>query len=85
MIQPAIDKEYHHVSAVLKDSGTCLFNLSPHGAQLQPILFGSRSCTDFERKYRSFVGEPPVANGVLVNISHVSGAFIFGGYVTVQT
>ena len=56
MIQPATDKEYHHVSTVLKDAGTCLFNLSPHGSQLQPILFGSRSCTDFERKYHSFVG-----------------------------
>ena len=47
LIQSATDKEYQHASKVLKDTGTCLFDLSPHGARLQPIAFVSRSCTDF--------------------------------------
>ena len=56
-MQPATDKEYHHASTVLKDTNTCLFNLSPHGSWIQPITFVFRHCTYFERKYHSFVGE----------------------------
>ena len=47
MMQPANDKESQHASTFLKDTGTCLFDLSPCGAWLQPISFDSRSCNYF--------------------------------------
>ena len=51
LMQPAADKESKHDSTVLNGTGTCLFELSPHGARLQPIAFGFQSCTYFELKY----------------------------------
>ena len=32
LMQPTTDKESHHASAVLKETGTCLFELSPYDA-----------------------------------------------------
>ena len=57
MIQLATGKYSHHSSTLLKDTRIFLFDLSPHGAWFQPITFVSRSCTYFERKYHSFIGE----------------------------
>jgi hypothetical protein len=37
--------------------GVCNFDLTMTGAQLRPIRFGSRGCTDRERGFHSFVGE----------------------------
>ena len=57
LMQPANDKDSQHASTVLKDTRTCLFNLSPHGSRLQPVAFGFQSCTDIIRKDHSFVVE----------------------------
>ena len=57
MMQQDTDREYHHASTLLKDTGTCLFNLSHHGSRLQPFSFASRSCTDFKHIYHSFGSE----------------------------
>ena len=84
LMQPNTDKEYHHASTFLKYTGTYLFDLSPHGAWFQPIACGYQSCTDFERKHNSFIKKTPAADGALDKISHISGASIFGGSVTVQ-
>ena len=42
---------------LLQKTGECLFDLSKDGPRLQPIAFGSRSCTDMESKFHSFVDE----------------------------
>ena len=67
IMQPSTDKESHHASTVLKDTGTCFFNLLPNGTRLQPIAFGSWYYTDFKRKYHSFLVKLPVADGALGN------------------
>ena len=43
--------------ALLRSDGICDFDVSMKGARLRPIRFGSRSCTERERHYHSFVGE----------------------------
>ena len=54
LMQPIDDIE--STKALLK-CGECTFDLSNDGDRLRPVRFGSRACTDFERKYHSFVGE----------------------------
>jgi hypothetical protein len=43
--------------ALLRSDGICDFDLSMNGARLRPIRFGSRSCTERECHFHSFVGE----------------------------
>ena len=43
--------------ALLRSDGICNFDVTMSGARLRPIRFGSRSCTERERHYHSFVGE----------------------------
>ena len=57
LMQPADDSDSQHATKLLMKTGQCLFDLNKDGPRLRPVQFGSRSCTDFERKYHSFVGE----------------------------
>jgi hypothetical protein len=57
LMQPADDEESVRATKLLKKTGECLFDLSKNGARLRPIAFGSRSCTDIEKSFHSFVGE----------------------------
>ena len=57
LMQPADDFDSTEATIKLQKTGECLFDLCKNGARLRPVSFGSRSCTDFERKYHSFVGE----------------------------
>ena len=57
LIQPADDVESERATKIMLDTGEFLFDLYKDVARLKPIQFGSRSCTDFERKYHLFVGE----------------------------
>ena len=58
LMQPADDDdEFVVATKQLISGGKCLFDLTMKGARLRPIAFGSRSDTDLERKYYSFVGE----------------------------
>lgn len=57
LMQPADDEESQEAIKILLETGECLFDLSPNGPRLRPVAFGSRSCTDMERKLHSFVGE----------------------------
>ena len=57
LTQPENDVESEKATKILLKSGECIFNLCKDGARSIPIKSGSRSCTDFERKYHSFVGE----------------------------
>jgi hypothetical protein len=43
--------------ALLHSDGICTFDLTMNGARLRPIRFGSRSCSERERHFHSFVGE----------------------------
>ena len=43
--------------ALLRSEGICKFDLTMNGARLRPIRFGSRSCTERECHFHSFVGE----------------------------
>ena len=57
LMQPAGDGVSVQAAQHLLDTGICLFELSKHGARLQPIAFGSRSCNENERNFHSFTGE----------------------------
>ena len=57
LMQPGNDVESERATKTLLKSRECLFAICKDGARLRPIQFGSRSCTDFEHKYHSFVGE----------------------------
>ena len=57
LMQPADDVESTKATKSLLKSGECTFDLSKYGVRLRQIRFGSRACTDYERKYHSFVGE----------------------------
>ena len=57
LMQPADDIESTKSTKSLLKCGECTFDLSKDGARLRPVRFKSRACTDFERKYHSFVGE----------------------------
>ena len=61
-MQPTTDKKYLHASTVLKETGTCLFDFSLHGDRLQPIVFGSRSCTDLKKYIIPLSVKPPAAD-----------------------
>ena len=61
LMQPADDEESVRATELLRTTGECLFDLCKNGARLRPIAFGSRACTDMERKLHSFLGE--VASG----------------------
>jgi hypothetical protein len=41
----------------LAETGICNFDLTLTGAQLRPVRFDSRKCTEQERHFHSFVGE----------------------------
>ena len=56
-MQPAKNDKSKRAMRTLWETIECLFDLSKNGARLKPIAFGSRLCTDFERKYHLFVGE----------------------------
>ena len=57
LMQPAKDYESTKAAVHHDSTGECLFNMDLNGARLQPISYGSRACTDMERKFHSFVGE----------------------------
>ena len=57
LMQPADDDASKEALVHLQETGECLFELDVGGARLQPIEYGSRACTDMERKFHSFVGE----------------------------
>ena len=57
LMQPSDDNESITATKLLLEKGECLFDLSLTGPRLQPIAFGSRACTDMERKLHSFVSE----------------------------
>ena len=57
LMQPADNVESVKATKELLKSGEFLFDLCKDGAHLRSVRFGSRVCTDFERKYHLFVGE----------------------------
>ena len=57
LMQPADDSDSQQATKLLMETGQCLFDLNKDGPRLRLIQFGSRSCTGFEHKYHSFVGE----------------------------
>ena len=57
LIQPADNEVSTKATAHLLKSGEYLFDVTKSGSRLKAVLFGSRSCTDQERIYHSFVGE----------------------------
>ena len=57
LFKPAEDAESVADTKNLGQTGECLFDLCKEGVRLRPVSFGSRSFTDFERRYHSFVGE----------------------------
>ena len=57
LMQPSNENETQAASKQLLVSGEYLFDLSKQGARLQPIAFGSRSCTLVERRFHSFTGK----------------------------
>ena len=59
LMQPTDDIESTKATNVLLKCGECTYDFSKDGVRLNPVRFGSRAYTDFERKYHSFVGEAP--------------------------
>ena len=57
LMQPHNDEESINAVQLLLKGDNCLFDLTPEGARLRPIAFGSRACTPMEAKLHSFVGE----------------------------
>ena len=57
LMQPDGDDKSQHAMRILRETDEFLFDRSKNGARLKPIAFGSIFCTDFERKYNSFVRE----------------------------
>ena len=57
LMQPANNRKSVEATNILINSSKCLFDLTPKGARLLPIKFGSRACTSMEMKLHSFVGE----------------------------
>ena len=60
LMQPADDPESIQATTNLLETGECLFDLNKDGARLRPVFFGSRSCTEFERKYHYFLGKTAI-------------------------
>ena len=54
LTQPDDDKESHQSEKSIIKNGEYKFDLTKHGAKLQPICFGYRACTDTERNFHSF-------------------------------
>ena len=46
LMQISDNKESQKATAHLKNTGECLFDVSKHGAQLKPVVFGYRNCND---------------------------------------
>ena len=57
LMQPDNSDASKAALALLRSEGICTFDLTMNGARLRPIRFGSRSCTERECHYHSFVGE----------------------------
>jgi len=57
LMQPDNSDASKAALALLRSEGICQFDLTMNGARLRPIRFGSRSCTERECHYHSFVGE----------------------------
>ena len=56
-MQPNNDAQSLDHLKLLYSTGENLFDKTINGPRLQPILFGSRKCTETESHYHSFVGE----------------------------
>ena len=74
LMQPADGSESFEATKQLQKDGKCLFDLCRDGARLKPVKFGSRSCTEFERKYHLFVGEAAAGISAISQDRH----FIWG-------
>ena len=48
----------------------CVFDLEKNGARLRPVSYGSRSCTDMEKKFNYFVGESAASRWVIIKNWH---------------
>ena len=57
LMQPDNSEASKIALALLRSDGICTFDLTMNGARLRPVRFGSRSCTERESHYHSFVGE----------------------------
>ena len=57
LMQPASDKASLEAAKLMETSGDCPFDLTKNGPRLQPVAYGSRSCTEMEKHFHSFVGE----------------------------
>jgi hypothetical protein len=57
LMQPDNSDASKTALALLRSEGTCTFDTTMNGARLRPVRFGSRSCTERERHFHSFVGE----------------------------
>ena len=57
LMQPAQDEDSQAAVDTLRQKGDCLFDLKVEGPRLQPVAYGSRSCTIAEKTFHSFVGE----------------------------
>ena len=57
LMQPSKDDEYTKAVIHLEKTSECLFDMDLNGVRLKTISYGSRACTNMERKYHSFVGE----------------------------
>lgn len=57
IMQPDNSDESASATKIMLNEGICNFDLTLDGARLQPIAFGSRSCTSTESHFHSFVGE----------------------------
>ena len=57
LCQPDNSKESVEAIKKLEENQECLFDLSSDGVRLQPLAFGSKSCTEAESHFHSFVGE----------------------------
>ena len=57
LMQPDDSDSSTAALTLLRSERTCNFDVTMNGARFRPIRFGSRSCTERERQYHSFVGE----------------------------
>ena len=78
LMHPADDEVYTKSTAQLLKTEECLFNTTKSGAQLQAVIFGSRSCTHQERLYHSFVGETACGRWEISKIKkYLWGSFFY--------
>ena len=57
VMQPANEEISEKATALLQTTGEWLFDISLEGPRVQPLSFGSRTCTDIEKNFHYFVGE----------------------------